>query len=83
MKDLGYSVYAVRDFHQNIVTKGMPVELLPAGKTYCETPPHHGFNMLAVPSEEFINNELFRVVNGLSPKLLLHKNDPLFLPSKF
>ena len=83
MKDLGYSVYAVREFHQNIDTKGMPVELLPAGKTYCEIPPHHGFNMLAVPSEELINNDLFRVVNRLSPKLLLHKKDPLFLPSKF
>lgn len=83
MRDLGYSVYAVREFHQNIDTKGMPVELTPAGNTYCEIPPHHGFNMLAVPSEELIKNDLFRVVNGLSPKLLLHKNDPLFSPSKF
>lgn len=83
MRDLGYSVYAIRDFHQNIDTKGMPVELTPAGKTYCEIPPHHGFNMLAVPSDELIKNDLFRVVNDLSPKLILHKNDPLFSPSKF
>ena len=83
MKDSGYSVYAVREFHQNIAVKGMPVELIPAGKTYCEIPPHHGFNMLAVPSEELISNDLFRVVNDLSPKLLLHKKNPLFSPSKF
>lgn len=83
MTDLGYTVYAVREFHQNIASKGMPVELTPAAKTYCEIPPHHGFNMLAVPNEDLINNELFRVVFDLSPKLLLHKKDPLFSPSKF
>jgi hypothetical protein len=83
MTGLGYLVYAVREFHQNIDTKGMPVELTPAGRTYCEIPPHHGFNMLAVPSENLIQNDLFRVVTDLSPKLLLHKQDPLFSPSKF
>jgi sialic acid synthase SpsE len=83
MRELGYSVYAVREFHQNIETKGMPVELTPVDRTYCEIPPHHGFNMLAVPSPELINNDLFRVVYDLSPKLLLHKKDPLFSPSKF
>jgi FkbM family methyltransferase len=83
MTDLGYSVYAVREFHQNIDTTGMPVELLPPGRTYCETPPHHGFNMLAVPDNALIQNDLFRIVHDLSPKLILHKNDPLFSPSKF
>ncbi|HYM93436.1 MAG TPA: FkbM family methyltransferase [Chitinophagaceae bacterium] len=80
---LGYTVYAVREFHQNINTENMPVELLPVDRTYCEIPPHHGFNLLALPYLNMIHNKLFRVVYDLSPKLLLHKNDQKFLPSKF
>jgi FkbM family methyltransferase len=83
MKTLGYEVYAVREFHQNIDTGNMPVELLPLDRTFCETPPHHGFNLLAVPFKKYIENDLFKIVYDLSPKLLLHKNDAKFLPSKF
>ncbi|HUR65186.1 MAG TPA: FkbM family methyltransferase [Chitinophagaceae bacterium] len=83
MKDMGYEVYAVREFHQNIDTADMPVELLPLETTYCVTPPHHGFNMLAVPDRKLVENDLFRIVNDLSPKLILTKNDPLFSPTKF
>ncbi|MEP7165055.1 MAG: FkbM family methyltransferase [Ferruginibacter sp.] len=83
MKSLGYEVFAVREFHQNIDTGSTPVELLPLERTYCETPPHHGFNMLAVPSKKLIENELFRIVHDLSPKLILTKDDAKFYPSKF
>lgn len=83
MTDLGYEVFAVREFHQNIDTGNMPVELLPTNRTYCETPPHHGFNMLAVPSKSLIENDLFKIVFDLSPKLILPKNDAKFSPSKF
>lgn len=83
MKELGYEIFAVREFHQNIDTGDMPIELLPLDRTYCETPPHHGFNMLAVPSKTFIENKLFRIVHDLSPKLILPKNEALFSPSKF
>ena len=83
MTDLGYEVFAVREFHQNIDTGDMPVELLPTDRTYCETPPHHGFNMLAVPSKNLIENSLFKIVYDLSPKLILPKNDVKFSPSKF
>lgn len=83
MRELGYEVYSVREFHQNIDTTGMPVELMLPEKTYCVTPPHHGFNMLAVPDPALISDPLFRVVEDLSPKLILTKNDPLFSPSKF
>jgi len=83
VRELGYFVFAVREFHQNIDTGEMPVELLPLERTFCEIPPDHGFNLLAVPSEELIKNKLFRVVYDLSPKLLLHKNDLKFLPSTF
>lgn len=83
MTGLGYEVFAIREFHQNIDTGTMPVELLPLNRTYCEIPPHHGFNLLAVPSGDLIENDLFRIVYDLSPKLILPKNDVKFLPSKF
>ena len=83
MNDLGYEVFAVREFHQNIDTGKMPVELLPLNRTYCEIPPHHGFNLLAVPAKELIENEVFKIVYDLSPKLILPRNDVKFLPSKF
>lgn len=83
MKELGYEVFAVREFHQNIDTGDMPIELLPLDRTYCETPPHHGFNMLAIPSHNLIETDLFRIVYDLSPKLILPKGDPLFSPSTF
>jgi hypothetical protein len=67
MKGLGYEVFAVREFHQNIDTGDMPIELLPLNRTYCEIPPHHGFNMLAVPSKKLIENNLFRIVYDLQP----------------
>ncbi|MGB3153176.1 MAG: FkbM family methyltransferase [Chitinophagaceae bacterium] len=54
MKNLGYEVFAVREFHQNIDTGDMPVELLPLERTFCDIPPHHGFNLLAVPSKNLI-----------------------------
>ncbi len=83
MSALGYALFAVREFHLNIGTAGMPVELLPIDRTYCEIPPHHGFNLLAVPSQQLVENDLFRIVFDLSPKLLLHKNDKLFMPTTF
>ncbi|HMJ48430.1 MAG TPA: FkbM family methyltransferase [Ferruginibacter sp.] len=83
MKDLEYEIFAIREFHQNIDTGNMPIELLPLDRTYCETPPHHGFNLLAVPEKRLVENDLFRIVYDLSPKLILPKNDPKFSPSKF
>lgn len=83
LKQLGYEIFAVREFHQNIDTGDMPIELLPLERTYCEIPPHHGFNMLAVPSKDLIDNKLFSIVYDLSPKLILPKKDIKFLPSKF
>ncbi len=83
LTDMDYQVFAVREFHQNIDTGAMPVELLPLDRTYCEIPPHHGFNLLAVPERKLIENDLFKVVYDLSPKLILPKNDIKFLPSKF
>jgi hypothetical protein len=36
-----------------------------------------------VPDKSLVSDPLFRVVENLSPKLILTKNDPLFSPSKF
>lgn len=81
LSKLGYKIYAIREFHQNIEVADMPIELLPLDRTFCETPPHHGFNLLAVPSDDLIRNKLFRIVYDLSPKLILPKKDVKFLPS--
>lgn len=69
--------------HQRINDNAMRVKFLSLGKSFCEIPPHHGFNLLAVPDKDRIENDLFRIVYDLSPKLILPKNDVKFLPSKF
>lgn len=80
MMDLGYKVYAIRDFHNNMDTTNMKIELLPVERTYIQGPPH-GFNLLAIMDDSLIRNETFRVVYDYSPKLLLHKNEKEFLPA--
>ncbi len=82
MYELGYTLFAIRDFHQNIESASLQIELLPLNRTYCDTPPHHGFNLLAVPNQDYVSNSMFCIVYDLSPKLILHKQDERFLPSK-
>jgi FkbM family methyltransferase len=80
MRDLGYHVFSIRDFHNNMNTAGMKVELIPVERTFTEGPPH-GFNLLAVKNKSLIEHELFRIVLDYSPKLLLHKKEKVFLPA--
>ncbi len=77
----GYTVYAVRDFQSNYDMKHMPIEIIPPEYTYLEGPPH-GFNMLAVKDRRIIESRPFRVRRGVSPKLLLYKNQRLHFPGK-
>ena len=77
--DQGYSVYAVRDFNANIPMRGQPVELVTLDSVYLEGPPH-GFNMLAVKDEAILEADVFRICEGVSPKLLLHKDPALHHP---
>ena len=56
-----------------------PVELVPLDSVYLEGPPH-GFNMLAVPDAARVQGSAFRIVEGVSPKLLPHKAPPLHHP---
>ena len=78
--DLGYSVFAVRDFNTNHEMVGKPVELIPAAKVYLEGPPH-GFNMLAVKDTGILIDPNFKIVEGVSPKLLAHKDPALHHPT--
>jgi FkbM family methyltransferase len=80
MRELGYKVFAIRDFHNNMDTANMKVELVPVERTYIQGPPH-GFNLLAVKDEALTNNDLFNIVFDYSPKLLLHKSEKEFLPA--
>lgn len=79
LSERGYHLYAIRDHHANLDMQGRPVELIPADRTFIEGPPH-GFNILAIKSPERLNHPLFRLVNDVSPKLLLHKGDRRFEP---
>lgn len=75
----GYSLYAVRDFNTNQDMRGRKVELVPAATVYLEGPPH-GFNMLAVSADFPIDHAMFSIIDGVSPKLLWHKEPALHHP---
>lgn len=75
----GYAVFAVRDYHDNQPMAGRPIEIIPAGRVYLEGPPH-GFNALATKDPELVQRLGLRVVEDVSPKLLLHKDPALHHP---
>lgn len=76
---LGYTVYAVRDFNTHYDMGDKPIELIPVKKVYLEGPPH-GFNMLALCDPARLNPPFYRIVEGVSPKLLVHKSAALHHP---
>jgi FkbM family methyltransferase len=76
---LGYQVFAVRDYQSNVPMHGHPVELVPVDDVYLEGPPH-GFNMVAIKNAELLSHEGVRVVPGVSPKLLFHRDPRLHQP---
>ena len=75
-----YSVYAVRDFNTHRDMPGKPVELIPLDKVYLEGPPN-GFNMVATQDPSIFRTPHFKFVEGVSPKLLLHKTADLHHPT--
>lgn len=79
LMELGYTVYAVRDFNSHREMGERPVELVPLDKVYLDGPPH-GFNMLAVQDPQRVAGRGFRMVENVSPKLLAHKNPALHHP---
>lgn len=77
--DMEYTLYAVRDINSHREMPGQPIELVPIDSVYLEGPPH-GFNMLAVPEDARVQIGAFRIVEGVSPKLLPHKTPHLHHP---
>jgi len=73
--DAGYTIFAIRDFNSNYEMDEKPIELIPVNKVYLEGPPH-GFNLVAVKDVSIFTGHLYKIVENVSPKLLLHK-DPL------
>jgi FkbM family methyltransferase len=79
LRDFGYRLYAVRDFQSNFDMRGRPIELVNAETAYLEGPPH-GFNMLAVKDTAVIDDR-YKICDGVSPKLLLHRDPKLHYPT--
>ena len=75
----GYAVFAIRDFHLNYPMAGKPIEIIPVDKVYLEGPPH-GFNALATKDEGLAGRLGLRVVENVSPKLLLDRDPALHHP---
>lgn len=75
----GYTVFAIRDFHLNYPMAGKPIEVIPVDKVYLEGPPH-GFNALATKDSQLIHRLELRVVENVSPKLLLDRDPALHHP---
>jgi FkbM family methyltransferase len=66
---LGYRVFAIRDYHDNVAMHGRPIEVIPVGSVHLDGPPH-GFNLLATKDDDLVRRFDLRVVAGVSPKLL-------------
>lgn len=79
LEELGYTVFAVRDYHRNVPMQGFPVEIIPVRDVYLADQPH-GFNMLALKDEAVIAAKDLRVCKGVSPKLLPHEDPKLHQP---
>ena len=79
VKSRGYAVFAIRDFHDNYSMAGKTIEIIPVDRVYLEGPPH-GFNLLASKDPDLIRRLGLRVVENVSPKLLLHKAPALHHP---
>jgi FkbM family methyltransferase len=77
---LGYTIHAIRDFQSNYDLAGRPVELVPIETAWLEGPPH-GFNLFAFRDAAVIDDELFRVIPNVSPKLLFHRDPKLHHPA--
>lgn len=79
LQDLGYALYALRDFNSHREMGQRAIELVPADKVYLDGPPH-GFNMLALRDPARLASADFRIVEHVSPKLLAHKDPALHHP---
>lgn len=79
LRSYGYTVFAIRDFHNNYPMAEHPIEIIPVDRVYLEGPPH-GFNVLATRESNLMERLKLRIVENVSPKLLLHKDPTLHHP---
>jgi hypothetical protein len=82
MQSFGYHLFAIRDFHSNIDTQDIPVELIPL--TNINTVgPDHGFNMLAIKNVESLDTSFFLLINDVSPKLFIDRKELMNHPTSW
>jgi len=74
-----YEVFAIRDFHNNYSMAEHPIEIIPVAHVHLDGPPH-GFNLLATKQSDLLERLDLRIVENVSPKLLLHKDPALHHP---
>jgi FkbM family methyltransferase len=79
LRSHGYELFAIRDFHNNYPMAGYPIEIIPLTSVYLEGPPH-GFNLLATRDTDLGDSLGLKVVENVSPKLLLEKDPALHFP---
>lgn len=77
----GYKVFAIRDFHDNYPMTDKVIEIVPVDNIYLEGPPH-GFNLFATKDDGLISRLGLRLVEGVSPKLLVEKTPALHHPTE-
>ena len=82
LRDLGYHVWALRDFQTNIDLSGCAIELVELEGCYLDGPPH-GFNLVATRRPQQFEDPAFRILQGVSPKLLLHREPRLHHPTEW
>lgn len=80
LHELGYTTYAVRDYQSNVAMSHAPIELVPTNTAYIEGP-HHGFNILASKKSNIVQLLNAKLVTGVSPKLLKHRDPKLHQPA--
>lgn len=76
----GYELFCIRDYQGNEVVEPPVVELVDIESVVLDGPPH-GFNMLAVKTRDRLAADTFRLVRGVSPKLLKHRDPRLHAPA--
>jgi FkbM family methyltransferase len=81
LRSFGYESYGIRDYQSNVDLRGFPIELVPVEGAYIGGP-RHGFNVVAVRDAAAIASPSIRIVPGLSPKLLRHRDPALHGPNR-
>jgi len=79
LTDLGYHVFALRDFNANQNMSGKLIEVIPVADVFVDGPAH-GFNMVAVKDPSIFDGPAFRICRAVSPKLLRHKDPAMHHP---